>query len=186
YRCDRGSPGCPRPARAASRCRSGLSWAANKNRAASRTRKKMLCRPRARAREILIEAQPSRMIRAISKRFMRARDRAGAEIAGESGLRRGDEVAQHARHPAGQIFQGRALVVSHGASSGFADRAEIVRIAARLSRPGGVDAAGLFEAARVAAPVAAAAFAVPFGHAFPLLAIGAHGLAGVDGALQRR
>ena len=47
-----------------------------------------------------------------------------------------------------------------------------------------VHPAGFSEAARVATPVAAAGFAVPFGHAFPLFAIGEDGAARVDGVLE--
>jgi hypothetical protein len=49
----------------------------------------------------------------------------------------------------------------------------------------GVDAAGFLEPARVPAPVAAAGFAVPFGHAFPFFAVGADGAARFDRALER-
>ena len=42
----------------------------------------------------------------------------------------------------------------------------------KVSRSRGVDAAGPLEAAGVSAPVAAAGVAVPFGHAFPLFAVG--------------
>ena len=49
----------------------------------------------------------------------------------------------------------------------------------------GVDAARLFESARVSAPIAAAGFTVPLGHAFPFFAVGADGAAGFDGALER-
>ena len=55
---------------------------------------------------------------------------------------------------------------------------------ARVSRPSGVDSAGSLEAAGVAAPVAAAGFAVPLGHAFPFFTVGTNGLAGIDGALE--
>ena len=47
-----------------------------------------------------------------------------------------------------------------------------------------IDAAGLFEPARVAAPIAAARVAVPLAHAFPFFAIGEDGAAGVDGVLE--
>jgi len=50
----------------------------------------------------------------------------------------------------------------------------------------GVDAAGFLEPARVSAPVAAAGFTVPRGHAFPFFAVGENGSAGLDGALERR
>ena len=52
-----------------------------------------------------------------------------------------------------------------------------------LLRPGGVDAAGFFESAGVAAPIATAGFAIPLRHAFPLLAVGEYGAARIDGAL---
>jgi len=50
----------------------------------------------------------------------------------------------------------------------------------KVSRSRGVDAAGPLEAARVSAPVAAAGVAVPFGHAFPLFAVGENRLAVLD------
>ena len=50
-------------------------------------------------------------------------------------------------------------------------------------RPRGVHAAGLFEPPRVTAPIATAGFAIPFHHAFPLLAVGECGPAGVYRAL---
>jgi hypothetical protein len=50
---------------------------------------------------------------------------------------------------------------------------------------GSIHTAALFEAAGVAAPVAAAGFAVPFGHTFPFFSIGVHDETRVDGALER-
>jgi len=47
----------------------------------------------------------------------------------------------------------------------------------------GVHAAGLFEPPRVTTPIAAAGFAIPLRHAFPLLAVGEYGAARIDGAL---
>jgi len=49
-----------------------------------------------------------------------------------------------------------------------------------MSPPRCVDAAGPLESTRVAAPVAAAVFAVPFGHAFPLFAVGGNRFALLD------
>ena len=43
-----------------------------------------------------------------------------------------------------------------------------------------VDPAGFLEAARVAAPVAAAGVAIPLAHAFPFFAVSGDGLAKVD------
>src|ERR1044072_182833 len=47
-------------------------------------------------------------------------------------------------------------------------------------RSRGIDATGFFESARVPAPVAAAGFAVPFGHAFPFFAVSENSAAGFD------
>jgi hypothetical protein len=43
-----------------------------------------------------------------------------------------------------------------------------------------------FKAAPPAAPIAAAIFAAPFGHAFPFFAIGEHGSTFIEGVLERR
>ena len=48
------------------------------------------------------------------------------------------------------------------------------------SHPRGVDAPWLLEPAGVPAPVAAAGFAVPLGHAFPFFAVGENRAAGFD------
>lgn len=45
---------------------------------------------------------------------------------------------------------------------------------------GGIDPAGFFKPARMAAPVAAAVITVPLTHAFPFFAVGDDGLAGGD------
>ena len=54
-----------------------------------------------------------------------------------------------------------------------------------LLRPGGVHTAGPFEAERVAAPIATAGFAVPFGHAFPFFAVGRDCAPCINSALER-
>src|SRR5262245_11431800 len=58
------------------------------------------------------------------------------------------------------------------------------RISPAVSRPRRVDAAGLFEPPRVAAPIAAAVFAVPLGHAFPFFSVGKDSTADVNGVLE--
>ena len=60
----------------------------------------------------------------------------------------------------------------------------LIRIVTDVSPSRSVDAARLLEPARVRAPVAAAGFAVPLGHAFPLFSIGENGAAGVGGVLE--
>jgi hypothetical protein len=52
--------------------------------------------------------------------------------------------------------------------------------------PGSVHPAGYFEPAPLAAPVAAAAFAVPLAHTFPFFAIGDDRVAVIDKSLKRR
>jgi hypothetical protein len=53
-----------------------------------------------------------------------------------------------------------------------------------LIRPRGVDATRFLETARVAAPVATAALAIPLAHAFPFFAVGENGATEIDGALE--